>query len=59
MLVTIPFVSIWNMAEERLLVQVEYDLTAAAAVKDEHSEALYRIFYQREEHISNFHSKDL
>lgn len=48
-----------SMAEERLLMQVECALTAAAAVKYEHSVALYRNFNRREEHISNFHSKDL
>lgn len=53
-LVIISFpVSMCDMAEERLLVQVECDLTEAAAVKDEHSVALYRSFYRREEHISN------
>lgn len=31
----------------------------AAAVKNGRGVALYRSFYQREEYISNFHSKDL
>lgn len=41
----ISSVSKCDMAKERLFMQVVYDLTAAAAVKNGHSVALYRSFY--------------